>query len=130
MLNWYVRHDDILHFNPNHDPKNGQFTSKGINRLKYMNPDGTLTKKGQKKYGKARERADREIDYINKYGTSRKQKRKLLIIGPTLGNGVGFYYTKWYQDAAKIALKKAEKRYDYEYIKKLTDAINGKTSKE
>lgn len=23
---WYVRHDDILHFNPNHDPKTGQFT--------------------------------------------------------------------------------------------------------
>ena len=24
---WYVRYDDILHFNSNHDPKNGRFTN-------------------------------------------------------------------------------------------------------
>lgn len=46
----------IKHYNPFHNPKNGQFTSghgssnKSIKKSKYQNSDGTLTRKGMKKY--------------------------------------------------------------------------------
>lgn len=52
-----------MHFNPNHDPKSGQFTTgKGGSSIvssrqsgdeKYQNPDGTLTRKGKKRVRKA-----------------------------------------------------------------------------
>lgn len=54
--------NELLHFNPNHDPKSGQFTSgKGGSKIasrptgdaKYQNPDGTLTRKGKKRVRKA-----------------------------------------------------------------------------
>jgi hypothetical protein len=49
------RFDDIYelyHFNPFHDPRNGQFTSSrggSRGRRKYINPDGTFTEKGRTK---------------------------------------------------------------------------------
>lgn len=44
----------LMHFNPNHDPRNGQFAKKQSGRFgqkKYQNDDGTLNEKGKKKYG-------------------------------------------------------------------------------
>lgn len=44
----------LIHFNPNHDPKTGQFAKKnGGMRLgpkRYTNPDGSLNEKGMKRY--------------------------------------------------------------------------------
>lgn len=45
----------LAHFNPNHDPKNGQFAKKQSGRFgqkKYQNDDGSLNEKGKQKYGK------------------------------------------------------------------------------
>jgi len=44
----------LIHFNPNHDPKTGQFAKKGVGiRLgakRYTNPDGSLNEKGMTRY--------------------------------------------------------------------------------
>lgn len=44
----------LIHFNPNHDPKTGQFAkSSGGPRLganRYINPDGSLNERGQARY--------------------------------------------------------------------------------
>lgn len=42
----------LMHFNPNHDPRNGQFAKKsgGFGARKYQNPDGTLTPRGEARF--------------------------------------------------------------------------------
>lgn len=43
----------LIHFNPNHDPKTGQFAKKIGSRIganKYRNPDGSLNERGEKRY--------------------------------------------------------------------------------
>ena len=44
----------LIHFNPNHDPKTGQFAKKNggmrLGAKRYTNPDGSLNEKGMKRY--------------------------------------------------------------------------------
>ena len=44
----------LIHFNPNHDPKTGQFAKKGggirLGANRYTNPDGSLNERGQARY--------------------------------------------------------------------------------
>jgi hypothetical protein len=44
----------LIHFNPNHDPKTGQFAKKGgglrFGAKRYTNPDGSLNKRGKARY--------------------------------------------------------------------------------
>ena len=43
----------LIHFNPNHDPKTGQFAKNSgikVGKAKYVNEDGSLTEKGQARY--------------------------------------------------------------------------------
>jgi hypothetical protein len=59
----------LCHFNPNHDPRNGQFTA-----TKWQNADGSLTKKGNKKlrktwheaYNNASNKQNEVLDQVNK----------------------------------------------------------------
>lgn len=45
---------ELAHFNPNHDPKNGQFAKKSggirLGAKRYTNPDGSLNEKGKARY--------------------------------------------------------------------------------
>lgn len=133
MVNWtiYYNNDDLLHYNQNHDPKTGQFAPgpggsgklKGINRPKYMNPDGTLTAKGQKKYGKYRNAADREIKYLQDHGHTRKVRRQVIVVGPGPYAGFFFMRKRWYADALKKTLQQSKRYHDAEYTKKISDAL-------
>lgn len=44
----------LIHFNPNHDPKTGQFAKKNggmrLGAKRYTNPDGSLNEKGLRRY--------------------------------------------------------------------------------
>ena len=44
----------LIHFNPNHDPKTGQFAKKNggmrLGAKRYTNPEGSLNEKGMKRY--------------------------------------------------------------------------------
>lgn len=44
----------LIHFNPNHDPKTGQFAKKSggirLGAKRYTNPDGSLNEKGMARY--------------------------------------------------------------------------------
>lgn len=44
----------LIHFNPNHDPKTGQFAKKNgglrLGAKRYTNPDGSLNDRGMKRY--------------------------------------------------------------------------------
>lgn len=125
----------LIHYNQNHDPKTGRFAKghsgikpKGINRAKYMNPNGTLTVKGEKKYGKYRKAADREIKYLQEHGTTRKVRRRLFLIGPGPYGGLFFMYKRWYADALKKTLKQSKRYHDTEYTKKISEALSKASS--
>lgn len=72
----------LVHFNKNHDPKNGRFTfgdGDGIpnnKNRKYQNDDGSLTEEGQKKFGKLIElkkaREDQDKKAVAAVGTSKE----------------------------------------------------------
>lgn len=72
----------LVHFNKNHDPKNGRFTfgdGDGIpnnKNRKYQNDDGSLTEEGQKKFGKLIElkkaREDQDKKAVAAVGTAKE----------------------------------------------------------
>lgn len=72
----------LVHFNKNHDPKDGRFTfgdGDGIpnnKNRKYQNDDGSLTEEGQKKFGKLIElkkaREDQDKKAVAAVGTAKE----------------------------------------------------------
>lgn len=60
--------NELYHYNPYHDPRNGQFTTNGFGR-RYRNPDGSLTDEGKQHYVKSYNNAVR-ISNASKAATS------------------------------------------------------------
>lgn len=76
--------NELLHFNPNHDPKSGQFTSgKGGSKVasrptgdaKYQNPDGTITSKGKRRVKKTMAQYTKMVSTEDKSERKREEKK-------------------------------------------------------
>lgn len=127
----YYKDNDILHFNPNHDPRTGQFSSggtrlKGINRMKYMNEDGSLTEKGQKKYGAYRSKADADIVNAKKQGYPEMVNRKRFYIYP-IPYGLAYGFKRWTEPVLASSLRKARRYRDKEYVDKILKTLYDET---
>ena len=101
-----------MHFNPNHDPKTGQFSSsKGMSAKK------------QKKIAKFRSKVDSDLKYAKDNGHLRMVRRKKLkYIIPT-PYFVMWKTKSWYEPALKRPLVQARRLGDIEYEEKIKKAL-------
>lgn len=105
----------LIHFNPNHDPKNGRFASG----TKYHNPDGSLTKAGTRRYNQLDKMSDGKL-----YKTLKKEVRQAKAKNSA-------WYNQWAwdtptgQNSKKVLEEKIQKEKEY----KKTDAYKKWISK-